>query len=116
MEHIFRLEVGALPDMLTFTPDCGHILVANEGEAGRDEHGEFKNPEGSVSVIDVLGLLTNPDPVDAIRTANFSAWNGEAAQLSGNGVRWVWRGQTKEAGNSFSADMEPEYIAVSKVR
>eukprot|EP00803_Ostreobium_quekettii_P005992 evm.model.scf_664.4 EVM.evm.TU.scf_664.4 scf_664:26489-33952(-) len=114
MQQIFRLEVGALPDMLTFTPNCSHILVANEGEAGRDEHGEFKNPEGGVSVIDVLGLLTSPDPADAIRTANFSAWNDRADQLSEDGVRWVWRGQTKEAENSFSADLEPEYIAVSK--
>ena len=41
-------KVGALPDMLTFTPDGKHILTADEGEASDDY---AIDPIGSVSII-----------------------------------------------------------------
>jgi len=40
--------VGALPDMLTFTPDGSMILVANEGEPDEDYN---PDPEGSVTLL-----------------------------------------------------------------
>jgi hypothetical protein len=44
--------VGALPDMLKFTPDGRHLLVANEGEP--DGYGAgYTDPQGSVSIIQV---------------------------------------------------------------
>lgn len=46
--YLNRLTVGALPDMLTFTPDGQYLLVANEGELN-DEY--TVNPPGGVSVI-----------------------------------------------------------------
>jgi hypothetical protein len=59
---IIDVEVGYLPDMLTFTPDGSKILVANEGEP---EYKEFdgekvsgyyngtpdNDPKGSISII-----------------------------------------------------------------
>ena len=42
--------VGALPDMLTFTPDGMTILVANEAEPSDDYQ---VDPEGSISMVDV---------------------------------------------------------------
>ena len=48
-KYLNRLTVGALPDMLTYTPDGDSLLVANEGELN-DEY--TINPPGGISVID----------------------------------------------------------------
>ena len=45
---------GPLPDNLSFTPDGNLCVVANEGEPN-DEY--TIDPEGSVTVIDVLSLI-----------------------------------------------------------
>ena len=36
---------------MKFTKDCGSVVVANEGIAGKDESGTYINPEGSVTII-----------------------------------------------------------------
>ena len=62
-----QAEVGALPDMLTFTPDGQTVLVANEGEPSDDYQ---IDPEGSISVVDVR------DPAKpVVRTADFKAFD-----------------------------------------
>lgn len=48
------VPVGALPDMLTFTPDGQHLLVAGEGEPS-DDHSV--DPAGTVSIINVSKAL-----------------------------------------------------------
>lgn len=88
--------VGAQPDMLTFTPNGRYILTANEGEPSNDYS---IDPEGSVSIIDVTDL--------SVRTADFTAWNGQEATLRAAGVRIYG------PGASAAQDIEPEYIAVS---
>jgi DNA-binding beta-propeller fold protein YncE len=59
------VTVGALPDMLTFTPDGQKVLVANEGEPNDDY---TVDPEGSVSIIDISGGVANA----TVTTADFS--------------------------------------------
>ncbi|WP_439520174.1 choice-of-anchor I family protein [Hydrogenophaga sp.] len=93
------VAVGALPDMVTFTPDGNTVLVANEGEPSDDYQ---IDPEGSVSVIDVRNPAT---PVE--RKATFAAFNGQEATLRAQGVRIYGPGATA------AQDLEPEYIAVS---
>ena len=62
--------VGALPDMLVFTPNGKHLLVANEGEPSDDYQ---IDPEGSISVVDVF----NPN-APTVQTADFSAFSNPA--------------------------------------
>lgn len=94
-----HVQVGALPDMLTFTPDGRTVLVANEGEPSND-YGT--DPEGSISIIDVSDVAK-----PSVRTAGFAAWNGREAELRAAGVRIYG------PGANAARDLEPEYIAVS---
>lgn len=90
------VEVGNLPDMVTFTPDGTRILVANEGEP-LDE----TDPLGSVSIIDVSGGAAEATAV----TLDFTAFDGQEDALREAGV-------LIQPGNSASQDLEPEYITV----
>ena len=102
-------EVGALPDMVTFTPDGSKILIANEGEAsvdiGDDGSVTVTDPEGSVSIVDVSGEFSVLDQ-SAVSTADFSRFVGKEADLRADGVR-IFPDATA------AQDFEPEYIAVS---
>lgn len=91
------VEAGVLPDSLTFTADGTRLLVANEGEPA-----DTTDPEGSISVIDLGGGLTDAK----VTTIDFSAFDGKEDELRDRGVRI-------EAGKTASEDFEPEYIAVS---
>jgi hypothetical protein len=93
------LAVGALPDMVTFTPNGMKVLVANEAEVVSD--GNFGG-NGSVSIIDLSGGVA----AATVQTADFTAFNGQEDALRAQGVR-IW------AGKTVAEDVEPEYIAVS---
>jgi hypothetical protein len=94
------VTVGALPDMLTFTPDGQKVLVANEGEPNSDY---TVDPEGSVSIIDLSAGVENATAT----IAGFSAFNDQIDQLRAAGVRIFGPNAT------VAQDLEPEYITVS---
>jgi DNA-binding beta-propeller fold protein YncE len=96
-----NVEVGALPDMVTFTPNGQFVLVANEGEPN-DAY--TVDPEGSVSIIDLRGGLQ----AATVMTADFAAYNDQAEALRAAGVRIFGLNAT------VAQDLEPEYITVSK--
>lgn len=83
--------VGANPDMVTFTPDGSHLIVANEGEPSDDYE---TDPEGTVSIVRVSDL--------SVRTADFSRITALP-----EGMR------VGKPGASIQQDLEPEYVAVS---
>ena len=102
--------VGALPDMLTFTPDGKHLLVANEGEPNSYGLADSVDPEGSVSIIAVSGLTPTATASNLVRTvsmAGFSSFNSQLATLRAAGVRIYG------PGASVAQDLEPEYITIS---
>ena len=99
LERISFVPVGALPDMVAFTPDGQYVLTANEGEPNDDYS---VDPEGSISVIDIS------DPTDPQEDrAEFTAFNSQKAELQAAGVRIYG------PNASVAEDLEPEYIAVS---
>lgn len=107
-----EFEVGALPDMVTFSPDGSRILVANEGEAtffeDVEEGAEFVNPVGSISVIDLSGGIASA----TVQTAGFEAFSDDVAALIAEGVRLFVNTPGFE-GTTVAQDLEPEYIAIS---
>ena len=100
---LHSVPVGALPDMLVFTPDGHHLLVANEGEPNSYGQADSVDPEGSISVITV-----NRGGTPAVATADFRAYNGQEDSLRAQGVRIYG------PGASAAQDLEPEYIALSE--
>ncbi len=104
LELLNSVTVGALPDMLTFTPDGRKMLVANEGEPS-----DFYtvDPEGSVSIIDVSAGVANITQ-DDVTTAGFTTFNKQKDDLVTEGVRIFG------PNASVAQDLEPEYITVSE--
>ncbi len=97
---IKSIQVGALPDMLTFTKNGKKVVVANEGEPNDDYD---IDPEGSISIIDISSGVASA----SVATADFHAFNGKEEQLRKRGVRIF--GPDANA----SMDLEPEYITTS---
>lgn len=92
------VTVGALPDMLIFSPNGNFVVVANEGEPNDDY---TVDPDGTISVIDVTGGAASA----TVATANFDAYT--IGMLSN--VRIFGNGTT-----DVSADMEPEFVAINE--
>ncbi|MBU1192271.1 MAG: choice-of-anchor I family protein [Gammaproteobacteria bacterium] len=97
---INSVVVGALPDMVTFTPNGKYAMVANEGEPNDDY---TVDPEGSVSIIDLRKGVASA----TVKTADFTAYNGMEDALRAAGVRIFG------PGASAAQDLEPEYITIS---
>ena len=88
--------VGALPDMVTFSPNGKFIVSANEGEPSGDY---LNDPKGSVSIIKTA--------TGEVSTLEFDAFNGQQAALELQGYRVFG------PGADLARDTEPEYVAIS---
>lgn len=94
-----QVTVGALPDMVTVSPDGTKVLVANEGEPNADYS---IDPVGGISIIDISGGLASVSDAQ-VTTLGFEVFTID--QLPG--VRIFG------PGASVAQDLEPEYVAVS---
>ncbi|UZT99640.1 choice-of-anchor I family protein [Chryseobacterium fluminis] len=98
-----QVTVGALPDMVAFSPDGTKVITANEGEPN-DAY--TVDPEGTVSIIDISGGIGNLSQTN-VTTLNFNAFDSQIAALSATGLRKV------RTNNTLSQDLEPEYVTIS---
>jgi DNA-binding beta-propeller fold protein YncE len=98
MAYVRAVPVGALPDMLVFTPDGTKVLVANEGEPNV---GYSSDPEGSVSVIRISDFT-----ISTIGFGDFNVGGNRNSELPLS--KMVLSGMAQ----SIAKDLEPEYIAV----
>lgn len=126
LELLATVPAGALPDMVTFTPNGRRVLVANEGEPSENY---TVDPVGSITVIDIPSTVSTLQQWKSVcdqfgsnhpvcqksshfalkgTTIGFEAFNGKEAALRESGVR------ISGPGASAAQDFEPEYIAVSK--
>ncbi len=97
--HLKTVEVGALPDMLTFNQDGTQLIVANEGEPD-----DGVNPLGSVSIIDLTSGVNNA----TANTLDFTAFNVGQPRNAELSVDLII-----SPGSEVADDLEPEYIAIS---
>jgi hypothetical protein len=98
-----QVTVGALPDMITFSPDGTKVMTANEGQPNADYS---IDPEGSVSIIDISGGITALTQTN-VTTLLFTAYNAQEAALMTSGVRKL------KLSSTLSQDFEPEFITIS---
>lgn len=93
---VAQVNAGALPDMVTFTPDGTYVISANEGEPNDDY---TIDPPGTITVIDMSDYSATQ--------VTFDTFNANEAELEAQGFRVFG------PGANLSTDIEPEYIAVS---
>ncbi|WPO77669.1 choice-of-anchor I family protein [Flavobacterium sp. KACC 22761] len=93
---IKQVTVGALPDMITFSPDGKYIMTANEGEPSTDY---LQDPNGTISIIETSTYT--------VTTLDFSSFASQAETLKKDGFR------ISKFAKSFAQDIEPEYITIS---
>lgn len=97
--YVNDVPAGALPDMVTFTPNGEWVLSANEGEPNSYGQSDSVDPEGSVTIVDLRKGVSNA----TVRNIGFTDFNGQSLDES---VRIFGPGAT------VAQDLEPEYIAV----
>ena len=97
LELVKKISVGAMPDMVTFSPDGNYIISANEGEPNASY---TIDPVGSISIIDIKNNY-------AIKTLGFAGFESGKAALVAAGLRIYG------PNASFAQDIEPEYITVT---
>jgi hypothetical protein len=98
-----QVSVGALPDMIVFSPDGTKVMTANEGQPNANYS---IDPEGSVSIIDISGGIPALTQAN-VSTLLFTAYNAQEATLIASGVRKL------KTSSTLSQDFEPEYITIS---
>lgn len=98
------LRVGFHPDMVTFTPDGGAVLVANEGEPGPDV-----DPAGGITVVNLGAVRTIAD-ARALGNDDAATYDLTPANLA-TGVTLDGLRIGPASRDTPWLDLEPEYIA-----
>jgi len=97
----FEADAGALPDMITFTPDGTKALIANEGEPTADYS---VDPEGSVTIVDI--------ETETAQQVSFNSFDSQKSDLIADGVR-IFGGATPYSVSSFSGTNDENVDSVT---
>jgi hypothetical protein len=95
-----QVNVGMMPDMITFNHAGTKVYTANEGEPNA---AYTIDPDGSISIVNISNGVLNPTRAHI----TFTAYNGQEATLRTQGIRIFG------LNASASQDFEPEYITIS---
>ncbi|MEM7051285.1 MAG: choice-of-anchor I family protein [Acidobacteriota bacterium] len=99
-QDLGSVTVGALPDMVAFSPDGKRLLVANEGEP---DDGYRRDPPGSISLITIAVGAPRQEHVATLTFTDFDAGGPRAVEVP--------PGLRIRPKATVSQDLEPEYIA-----
>lgn len=108
---IKNVEVGYLPDMVTFSPNSKKVIVANEGQP----NGDYSvDPEGTISIIDINAGVIADNAIEV----NFNGYDNKQSELEAQGIMFANPSGRTINGNlintTVSMDLEPEYVTVSE--
>ena len=109
LSFIKKVEVGALPDMVTFTQDGTKVVAAIEAEPNLDYS---IDPDGMVAIIDITWDGTSL--TTSLTSLDFSAFNVGASRHAELPANLFLAGIGATGKASVAADLEPEYIVISK--
>lgn len=102
-DFLKKVTVGALPDHIGFSPNGNFVVTADEGQPNLDY---TNDPEGSVSMVDISGGITNLSQSN-VTIIDFKSFNTQETSLLNQGVRKLYKPST------FAQDFEPEYVTIS---
>lgn len=112
LTFVAAVQVGALPDMVTFTPDGSKVIVAIEGEPNDDYS---IDPEGQIALISIN--WTGNALTTALTTITFTDFNTEGTRYSELPLDKMildgYSGVTADNKATVAQSFEPEYITVN---
>lgn len=100
---LHAVKAGAMPDMVTITPDGKFALSADEGEP----NGSYSNdPEGTVTLV----KINNGVPAQTSQQLNFHSVSIPDEVI----IKKSIKDSSANSSSALARDLEPEYIAVSE--
>ena len=98
-----QVNVGMMPDMITFNHAGTKVITANEGEPNSSY---ANDPDGSISIIDISGGIATLTQGN-VSHITFTAYNGQENTLRAQGIRIFG------LNANTAKDFEPEYVTVA---
>jgi len=113
LAYVDAVQVGSLPDMLTFSPDGSQLVVANEGEPNDDYS---IDPEGTVSILDITWDGTTLGTVKTdVGFTDFNVGQARNGELTtDNMILDGYSDHNADSKATIAESFEPEYISISE--
>ena len=106
LSFLSAYQVGALPDMLTFTPDGKQLVVALEAEPSVGDYAI--DPDGEIAILDIH--WQDKKLSTKVTRLGFTDFNQNGSRHNELSKDLLLNGYQ----SSVSQDLEPEYIAINQ--